>query len=130
MPVGVRPLAIATSPAVTTPGVVVVMGVATITGLTAGQFITAVQQTSGPSGSGDPGCLAPSPASYNFASVTATSATIALPFGTWKLYTGASAGATTSPVSNSRMTVIATPLSTGGASSSNGGVLVMDPRHP
>lgn len=128
MPAGVRQLAASTSPGGTSSGVPVVMGIATVTGLTTGQFLTAEQQTLAVAGSSDPGCAFPS--TYQFTSVSGTSATIALPFGRWKLYTGASAGAKSSQVSDSRMTAVATPLSAGGTNSSNGGTLVLDPRHP
>ena len=126
---GSRQLAATTSPGGSSSGVPVVMGIATITGLISGQFVTAEQQSSAPSGTNDPGCASPS-LSYKFNAVTATSATIALPFGTWKLYTGATSGAKSAQISNSRMTAVPTPLSTGGSSSSNGGTLIMDPRHP
>lgn len=128
MPAGSRQLAATTSPGGSASGVPVVMGIATITGLTMGQFITAEQQATGVSGSSDPGCAFPS--TYQFSASAATSVTIALPFGRWKLYTGASAGAKTSQVPNSRMTAVATPLGAGGTDSSNGGTLVLDPRHP
>lgn len=128
MPAGSRQLAASTSPGGSASGVPVVMGIATITSLTAGQFLTAEQQTSAVSGSSDPGCAFPS--TYQFGATVGTSATIALPFGRWKLYTGTSAGAKTSQVSNSRMTAVTTPLGAGGTNSSNGGTLVLDPRHP
>ena len=49
----------------------------------------------------------------------------ALPYGTWKLYTGTSAGALSNQVSISRLAVVG---GHGGTQSSNGGTITLDPR--
>ncbi|MCW4385333.1 prepilin-type N-terminal cleavage/methylation domain-containing protein [Salinibacterium sp. SYSU T00001] len=60
---------------------------------------------------------------FNSLSNSANSATIALPYGVWQLYTGTSAGSTSTLVTSSRITV------TGGDSLS-GTTIVLDPRAP
>jgi hypothetical protein len=129
MAAGTRQIAATTSPGIPNSGVPIVMGIANVTGIISTQkYITAVQQAAPLAGTSDPGCVAPS--TYTFAAVSGTTATIALPFGRWKVYAGTSAGALTTQLSTGRMAAVATPLSTGGTNSSNGGTLILDPRHP
>ncbi|MGY4858102.1 type IV pilus modification PilV family protein [Cryobacterium sp. AP23] len=71
------------------------MGVIKIASLTVNNFVTAVRQ-SPVAGSGDPGCGIP--ATYQFPKLTSTTTTIALPFGSWKLYTGTAAGSLTTVI--------------------------------
>jgi prepilin-type N-terminal cleavage/methylation domain-containing protein len=69
------------------------MGAATIKGLSSSangnRYITAVSATPA---TGDPGCNVPM--TLTFPKATGTTVTVALPFGTWTLYAGTSAGAT------------------------------------
>ncbi|MEB0002152.1 prepilin-type N-terminal cleavage/methylation domain-containing protein [Cryobacterium sp. RTC2.1] len=98
------------------------MGVLTVNGLTANNFVTAVGQ-SAPLGSGDPGCGIH--AIYKFPKLTSSTTTIDLPFGSWTLYTGTTAGSTTTviPATAARMVLltrgILTPLSS---------IVTLDPR--
>lgn len=83
----------------------VTMGVITVVLNKAnGAYINAVSQPAATT-SGNPGC--PVAMSYTFGSkVTGSSqsVTLALPWGTWKLYQGGSSAATTSQIGNSGMT--------------------------
>lgn len=100
-----------------------------------GTFLTAVAQNV--TSDGQPGCAAGNTLKYSFASVTAGSTqNIALPYGTWRLYTGTSLGATTNAL-NSGVTVldgvvrpvtggIGVNLPGGGEFQSN--LLTLDPR--
>ncbi len=66
------------------------VGVVTLNGLKPNQYVTAVTASNAP---GDPGCQVGQ--RLTFPVTTGTSQVIALPFGTWSLYAGASSGATT-----------------------------------
>lgn len=89
-----------------TGSVSVGMGVVKVTGYTKGWYLTAVS-TSAPASTGDPGCSISK--SYSFPKTTATSGsgtnsgtmTIALPFGSWYIYQGSSAGATSALLGSS-----------------------------
>lgn len=66
------------------------VGVVTLNGLKANQYVTAVTASAAP---GDPGCQ--NAQTLTFPVTTGTSQVIALPFGTWTLYSGARSGSTT-----------------------------------
>lgn len=66
------------------------VGVVTLNGLAANQYVTAVTAAPAP---GDPGCQ--NAQTLRFPVTTGSSQTIALPFGSWSLYAGARSGATT-----------------------------------
>jgi len=66
------------------------LGVVTLKGLKANQYVTAVTASSAP---GDPGCQ--SGQTLTFPLIAGATQAIALPFGTWTLYSGATSGATT-----------------------------------
>ncbi|WP_156794821.1 prepilin-type N-terminal cleavage/methylation domain-containing protein [Curtobacterium sp. BH-2-1-1] len=87
--VGSAPGTIETSPGVPSSASVM-MGVATVKGVKS-RYVTAVS-SSNPA-AGDPGCSAGMTMKFPLSS--ADTATIALPFGTWTLYSGTSFGATT-----------------------------------
>ena len=96
------------------------MGVVTVTGLTVGNFVTAV--STGPvAGTGDPGCATTN--TYTFPKLTATSQTIALPFGAWKIYTGTTSGSTTTQILTTKMTIVSRATKT-----TTGNILTLDPR--
>lgn len=83
---GKRPSAVAADPTLKAGSVQVPMGVVTISVPSTATKIVAVNA---PALNGDPGCLATQ--TYNFArSAGATTATIALPYGTWALTAGTS----------------------------------------
>lgn len=97
------------------------MGLVTISSLTKNQYITAVEQSTGPTGTANPGCLVP--VTYKFSQNAGTTRTIALPFGSWKLYTGTSSGSTSSAIAIGRMTL--SPL---GQLATSGNIITIDPR--
>lgn len=93
------------------------MGIVTVTGA-GGKYLTAVSQPAA-AGTGDPGCE--KTMTYTFNQLSGSSSTIALPFGSWMLYTGSSLGSKSSTVSGSAVTVV-----TRGVVTSN--VVTLDPR--
>lgn len=89
--VGVAPTVVAAAPGATAPSTAVQMGTLTVSNSTlSGKFMTAVTATT--PGAGDPGCAAGQ--TLTFPKLTGSSATLALPFGTWRLYYGTSSGST------------------------------------
>jgi prepilin-type N-terminal cleavage/methylation domain-containing protein len=121
---GVRPSGVGAAPG-GTAAVSVGMGTFTITGITNGLYVTAVQIVQ--SGTGDPGCANANLSTYRYAKGSSLPSLtgFALPWGTWKIYTGSSAGAQTTQVAISRLAVVG---NNGGTSSSNGGTITLDPR--
>lgn len=117
--VGLRPEPVAGTPGSTVP-VAVPMGVVRLSNANGtGSHLKAVYDVASPGAGGDPGCAAGM--TYTFGSVVSSnSATIALPYGTWKLYRGDSS-AQTSGVSSGISVV------TGGTMASSNRVVV-DPR--
>jgi prepilin-type N-terminal cleavage/methylation domain-containing protein len=91
-----QPEAIAQAPpgAADTP-TSVPMGIATISGFGSGSWLTAVS-TAPPTLSDDPGCAAGQ--TLTFPKSTGSSQTIALPFGTWTIYSGSSKGVQTTNI--------------------------------
>jgi prepilin-type N-terminal cleavage/methylation domain-containing protein len=69
------------------------MGVFRITGLASGTYIKATGQVTPPVGTADPGCTTPS--TYVVKLTTASPATVALPFGSWKITSGTASTQTT-----------------------------------
>ena len=106
----------------TSRNVDVLMGVATVTGLSNGR-IKAVAQTTGPTDSGDPGCATPS--TYIYTLPSSGTANLALPFGSWVLTSGNTTAQTTPVVAASIV-----PRTRGVVTVGAGGVdvLTMDPR--
>jgi len=72
---------------------------------TADSYITAVQQTGAASG-GNPGCVTAKTYTFSTKYVKSTTVPIALPYGKWKIYTGASVGALTTQNLGATMTVL------------------------
>jgi prepilin-type N-terminal cleavage/methylation domain-containing protein len=93
------------------------MGLVTVSGAT-GQFLTAVSAPG--AGTDDPGCSVPM--TYTF-SALASSGKVALPYGSWTLYKGATLGAKTTIIPAASITVAAP---SGVAATS--GVVTLDPR--
>ncbi|MBT1667918.1 prepilin-type N-terminal cleavage/methylation domain-containing protein [Curtobacterium flaccumfaciens pv. flaccumfaciens] len=87
--IGVSPPSVATAPGKPSSASVM-MGVATVTGVK-DRYITAVSSAN--PAAGDPGCAAGM--TMRFPVSTGDTATIALPFGTWTLYSGTTFGSTT-----------------------------------
>jgi len=126
---GVRPAAVAASSGTTSP-VTVDMGTVKVGGLSTGnngnKYIVAV--SSNVTTSGQPGCATQQILRFNAA--TATTATIALPYGTWTLYKGQNTtytpgvGSTNSVIGKSDLTLVNTLLN----SLSGSGVVTFDPR--
>jgi prepilin-type N-terminal cleavage/methylation domain-containing protein len=113
-------------PAATAPGGVAVvnvpMGVFTVTGM-AGKYLKASSQTTGPAGTGDPGCASTS--SYVIAIPAGATSQVALPFGSWAFLSGTSS---TSQTSNIGAGVVA-PITLGSVTAVSGNqVLTLDPR--
>ncbi|MFT3798736.1 carboxypeptidase regulatory-like domain-containing protein [Microbacterium sp.] len=101
------------------------MGVVQVTGLpsSAKKYVTAVYVGGG---AGDPGCTLTTAPKYTFGELakTTTSTTIALPYGTYKLYYGTSSGATTTQLT-SGITAAASAIVSGTGTNT---VVVLDPR--
>ncbi len=96
-------------------GVITLAAMSNLLGALTGGLIPITATSVNSSASGDPGCL--TGVSYTFSTAAGTP-TIALPFGTYKIY----AGTTLSPV-----TVTASGIKTGGTVNSDGSV-TLDPR--
>ncbi|ROP72403.1 prepilin-type N-terminal cleavage/methylation domain-containing protein [Curtobacterium sp. PhB115] len=94
------------------------MGAITLSKPSKTLFLTAVTTTPI---TGDPGCA--TGMTLAFPKPTTDSMTIALPWGTWKLYTGSTAGATTTALT---LTTSNTAMVSNGVV--NGGVVMVDPR--
>lgn len=111
-----------------TAATTVPMGQFTISGITSGSglYVTAVQ-VSGNAATGDPGCASSNLSTYKFAKANALPSltSFALPWGTWKIYTGTSPGALTTQIAISKLAVVG---NNGGTQSSNGGTITLDPR--
>jgi prepilin-type N-terminal cleavage/methylation domain-containing protein len=119
--IGHRSAPIATVPGGTASGFVP-MGVFTANSAS-NVFLTAVSATAAAS-VGDPGCASSPSVVYNFASkTTSTSTLLALPFGTWKLFSGTTAGAQSTLIASSAIT-----LSAGSPANTDAGVFTLDPR--
>lgn len=90
-----------------------------------GTYLNAVSQAVGPTGAGDPGCAVGM--AYTFGTVLSTTAiiqnTIALPYGSWKLYSASSATGTTNLIATTAVT-----LTGEGTLTSTGGIVTFDPR--
>ena len=98
------------------------MGVFSVSGL-GGKYLKAVSQVTGPAGTDDPGCTTPS--SYVIAIPSGTTATVALPFGSW-LFTSGSSSTTQSTTVG---TGVLTPLTQGEVTQVSGNqILTLDPR--
>jgi type II secretory pathway pseudopilin PulG len=98
------------------------MGIMQVTGSATGsQSVSAVVQAAGPSGSADPGCSSLAGTIYNFGSILSNknTKTIALPFGTYKLFYTATGTGT--QISTANMTVTAPSIN-------NGNIVTLDPR--
>jgi len=118
---GKRPDAVAGAPGATVDANVP-MGVMTFTGPANG-YVNAVGQTAGPAGTSDPGCTTPK--TYQFKLPASGSANLALPFGTWKLFTGTSSGSVTTGVKATQVALV----TKGSSTTVNGDMTVtVDPR--
>lgn len=134
---GVRPEAVGTAPG-GTGSLDIPMGVlqVKIPNDDTKRYVTAVQQTT--SGNGNPGCATTK--SYTFPRFSKNStATIALPYGTWVLYYGNTSGATTTAVTGAGVvTVIGSVIQDDGSgtlltdivgnSTVSGSTVTLDPR--
>jgi Tfp pilus assembly protein PilV len=116
------------APAAAGPGGTVVpspvpvrMGVFSVSGL-GGKYLKATAQTTGPAGTGDPGCSVPS--TYVIKIPTGASASVALPFGTWSFLSGTVTTQSTA-VASSAITALTAGTITSVSSSF---VLTLDPR--
>lgn len=118
--VGARPDAVAGLPGATVP-VSVPMGVVRLSSISGGgNYLTAVYVGGG---AGDPGCAAGM--TYTFGSIiSGNAATVALPYGTWRLYRGSTSGSTASLISSGLSTLTTGTVTGSGASIA----VVLDPR--
>ena len=93
-----------------------------------GKYLTAISAST--PGDGDPGCAAGQ--TLTFDKIPSTSSmTLALPFGTWRLYYGSSSGSTSTALPSSSGTVgTLTPISPGtvNAITSTTSSITFDPR--
>lgn len=123
--IGQRPGAVGAAPGGSAP-VAVSMGVVALTGLSGSdKFLTAVYVGGG---DGDPGCGSAATPTYTFGNTTIVSnaATLALPYGTWKIYRGATSGAATTQITTG-MTVKTTGTVSGTGPTT---IVTLDPRVP
>jgi type II secretory pathway pseudopilin PulG len=120
MAAGVRPAAAAALPGQTAAAAPVDMGVIGLTGLVVGQYLTAIQ-TVAPSAIGDPGCGDPA-TTLTFGQATSSTATLALPYGTWTVYTSSTPTGTKTAVPAGSSTVL------NGGSVGATGLITLDPR--
>jgi prepilin-type N-terminal cleavage/methylation domain-containing protein len=116
--------AVAAPPGTTAASTSVPMGTATVSGLPGGAWITAVSATP-PTHSDDPGCAVGQ--TLDFPQSSGGSQTIALPYGTWALYSGSSSGATTTNLVATNPGGI-TLLSRGSLDSATTNTITLDPR--
>jgi prepilin-type N-terminal cleavage/methylation domain-containing protein len=100
------------------------MGVLRIGGLSTSKYVTAVS-TGGPDGTPDPGCSAVQ--TLTFARSTGSSQTIALPFGTWTIYSGGSPGAKSTNVIQANASDV-TVVTAGSVDGSSTHTVMLDPR--
>jgi hypothetical protein len=100
------------------------MGEVKVGGYTTGNFLTAVS-TPGPSGTPDPGCL--SGQTLTFPKTTSGSSTLALPFGTWTIYSGSTAGSKTTNLIKAKSTNV-TVSGTGSVDGTSTYTVMLDPR--
>ena len=119
---GTRPLAVATVPGGTALPTDVSMGVLTVP-VPRGQWLTAVSQPTGPTGTGDPGCAVGMV--YNFVQQGSSDGTytIGLPYGSWKIFTGSSVGSTSTVIPTAQMIVLPARQFT-----PSGDIVTLDPR--
>lgn len=120
---GVRPDAVAAVPGGTAPTAKIPMGVVKVTMTNDNnRYLVAIAQSSGPSGTADPGCDIGT--IYNFGTKAKNATvTIALPFGSWKLYSATTVTGTTTQISISSIQ----PL-TPAQKTTSGNVVTLDPR--
>lgn len=124
---GVRPDAVAAVPGATATTANIPMGVVSMTvpDRSSGSrwYIHAVMQSTGPVGSGNPGCdiaLA-----FDFGRFDEdTDLDLALPFGTWKLYTATSSSGS----SSQQISVLGMTVRTNGSTSIPDSTITLDPR--
>lgn len=99
------------------------MGIVQVTGTAANQAVSAVVQTTGP-GTADPGCAAIA-TTYAFGNVLGknTTTTLALPFGTYKLYYSNDGSGTPIGATSLSVTAPSTIMTSGGSTT-----VTLDPR--
>jgi prepilin-type N-terminal cleavage/methylation domain-containing protein len=100
------------------------MGVVKVSGINSSSYVTAVS-TPGPSGTADPGCL--SVQTLTFPKSTGSSQTIALPYGTWTIYSGSSSGTKTTNVIKANASNVSV-VSTGSIDGTTTYTVMLDPR--
>jgi len=128
--VGSPPSPVVGAAGATAPSTAVGMGTLTLGNVAAykGKYITAVT-VAPPSGSGDPGCSIGQTLKFPVVPAGVSSLTLALPYGTWELYAGTTAGSTTTalPSSGNGVPTLITP---GTINSLSGGAnsVTLDPR--
>ncbi len=128
---GVLSASVATTPG-GTADVPVPMGLVTISGGAGGQFLRAVSEPPPVVEPALPGCA--STVDYRFGNVLVASGsvTIALPYGTWRLYSGPTAGTQTTAIDATRITVQApaAPVVPHLSGPPGAAVVTLDPRTP
>lgn len=119
---GVRPPPVAAVPGGTAATAAVPMGVVTVQMPSSKRYLLAVSQSTGPVGTADPGCDIPMQYSFGYRGNNEV-VTIALPFGSWKIY------ASTSPSSpnNQRSILNLTPQTTAQMTAIDN-IVTLDPR--
>ncbi|CAN5191729.1 hypothetical protein BH11ACT4_BH11ACT4_00110 [soil metagenome] len=127
--IGIAPAQVTAAAGATAVSTAVQLGTFTLSNTTAlkGKYITAVTATP-PSGSGDPGCALTQTLTFPAVGNGVSTLTLALPYGTWQLYAGSTAGSTTTALPSSGSGVLG--LITGGLLNSSGSAttITLDPR--
>lgn len=126
--VGTAPPTVATAAGTTAPTTSVAMGTMTLGNVSSlqGKYLTAISAST--PGDGDPGCAAGQ--TLTFGKIPSVSSmTLALPFGTWRLYAGSTSGSTSTPLPSGTAGTL-TPISAGtvNAVTSTTSSITFDPR--
>ncbi len=119
---GVRPAAVAAVPGGTADPAAVPMGVVEVEMPGWPRYLLAVSQSSGPSGTADPGCDVVKQYSFGLRGA-GEDVKIALPFGSWKLYASWSSSTPYNQLSISKLSP-----KTAAQETSSGDILTLDPR--
>lgn len=119
---GVRPAPVAAIPGGTAASAAVPMGVVMVKMPNAERYLIAVSESSGPSGTVDPGCDVAMQYSFGKRGKK-ENLTIALPYGSWKLYASSSSS---SP--NNQLGIASLTPETAAQLTAGGDILTLDPR--
>lgn len=122
---GIRGSAPGQQPGATSPPVTVPVGVISVTSPLGG-YITAVGQSS--TANGEPGCATPETFTWAQALPAGTAVKLALPYGTYQLWTGAAPDAVTLAFGSPYVSIAPSPFNGPLSQVTSNGLLTLDPR--